>query len=39
VRFVVLANAVALLRWSGQVEREFQAGNAADFSIEWGLYW
>jgi hypothetical protein len=39
VRLVVLATAVALLWWSGQLEREFQAGNAAEFSIDWGLYW
>jgi hypothetical protein len=39
VRLVVLATAVALLGWSGQLEREFQAGNAAEFSIDWGLYW
>ncbi|MGZ8631383.1 MAG: hypothetical protein ACXWZF_10530 [Actinomycetota bacterium] len=39
VRIVALAIAVALLWWSGQLEREFQARAAAEFGPDWGLYW
>ena len=39
VRVVVLAIAVALLWWSGQLEREFQIRTATEFRIDWGLYW
>ena len=39
VRIVVLAIAAALLWWSGQLEREFGARRAAEFAIDWGLFW
>ena len=38
-RVAVLAIAVALLWWSGQLEREFQTRSVAEFRIDWGLYW
>jgi len=39
VRIVMLAIASALLWWSGRLDREFQARNAAAFEIDWGSYW
>ncbi len=39
VRLVLLATAIGLLWWSGQLEREFQGRNAVDFTIDWGVYW
>ncbi len=39
VRFVGLAIAVALLWWSGQLEREFRARTSAEFAVDWDLFW
>ncbi|MET1012753.1 MAG: hypothetical protein ABWY83_10290 [Actinomycetota bacterium] len=39
VRIVVLATAAALLYWSAQLEREFRVRTAAEFAIDWGLFW
>ena len=39
VRILVLAMAVALLYWSGQLEREFRGRTATEFAIDWGMFW
>lgn len=39
VRITGLATALALLWWSGRLDREFQARNAAAFEIDWATYW
>jgi hypothetical protein len=39
VRIMGLGIAVALLWWSSRLEREFQGRNAAEFTIDWGVYW
>ena len=39
VRIAGLAIAVALLWWSVELEREFQARRATEISIDWGQFW
>jgi hypothetical protein len=39
VRIVMLAIAVALLLWSGRLEREFLGRSSVDFELDWGLFW
>lgn len=39
VRIAALVIAAALLRWSGQLEEEFQAKTAAEFGPDWAQWW